>query len=97
VILENCLSDGPGLLEAEISLPAVHRLADDHVIKHLDLEDPSSLVESPSRAKISFARAWVTGYAACGITGVGLNRFAVCNNYHWRLDRLTYFGPGKLG
>ena len=27
-----------GLLEAEISLPAVHRLADDHAIKHLDLE-----------------------------------------------------------
>jgi hypothetical protein len=69
--LKASLANRSGLLEAEISLPAVHRLADDHVIKHLDLENPSSFVESPSQAKISFARARVAGYAACGIAPDG--------------------------
>ena len=64
---EDSLANRPGLLEAEISLPAVHRLADDHVIKHLDLENPGSFIEPPSQTKISFARTRVAGYAACGI------------------------------
>ena len=50
-----------GFLEAEISLPAVNRLSDDHVINHLDLENPGSLVESVSQAEIRFARARVFG------------------------------------
>jgi len=34
------LCDGPGFLEAEISWPVIHGLADDHVIQELDLENP---------------------------------------------------------
>ena len=55
------LANRSGLLEAEISLSAVHRLADDHVIKHLDLENPCSLIEPASQTKISFARTRVAG------------------------------------
>ena len=31
------LANSPSFLEAEISLPTVHRLTDDDVVKHLDL------------------------------------------------------------
>ena len=63
------LANRSGLLEAEISLPAVHRLADHHVIKHLDLENPGSFVEPASQTKISFARTRVAGHAASAIDG----------------------------
>jgi len=36
-------------------------MSDDHVIKHLDLENPGSFVEPPSQAEIRFARARVSG------------------------------------
>ena len=61
------LANSPSFLEAEISLPTVHRLTDDDVVKHLDLKNPGSFAESTREAEISFARAWVSGYAACGI------------------------------
>jgi uncharacterized protein with NRDE domain len=41
---EDLLANRSRLLEAEISLPAAHWQADDHVIEHLDLENPSSFV-----------------------------------------------------
>ena len=63
------LADRSGLLKAEISLPAVYRLADDHVIKHLDLENPGSFVEPASQTKNSFARTRVAGHVACAIAG----------------------------
>jgi hypothetical protein len=62
-------TDSPAFLEAKVSLPPVNRMSNDGVIKHLDLENPGSFVESPSQAKIGFARAWISGYAVCGITG----------------------------
>ena len=34
---------------------------DDHVIKHLNLENPGSFVEPPSQAEVRFARARVSG------------------------------------
>ncbi len=64
------LANRSGFLEAEISLPAVNQMSDDHVIKHLDLENPGSFAEPPSQAEIRFARARVSGYAAYGISGV---------------------------
>jgi hypothetical protein len=55
------LSDSAGFLKTKISLPIIHRLTDDHVIEHLDLENPGSFVEPPSQAEIRFARARVSG------------------------------------
>jgi hypothetical protein len=51
----------PTFPETKISLLAVHRLPDDHIVKHLDLQNSGGFVESPCQAKISFARAWVAG------------------------------------
>jgi hypothetical protein len=58
---EGLLANRSGFLEAEISLPAVNRMSDDHVIKHLDLENPGSFVEPPSQAEIRIARARISG------------------------------------
>jgi hypothetical protein len=55
------LADSPSFLEAEISLPAVHRLTDDDVIEHLDLKNPGSFAEPAGEAKIGFAWTRVTG------------------------------------
>jgi hypothetical protein len=68
-------TDSPAFLEAKVSLPPVNRMSNDDVIKHLDLENPGSFVESPSQAKIGFARAWISGYAVCGITGYTASSF----------------------
>jgi len=57
-------------LEAKISLPIIYWVTDDYVVQHLDLENPGCFAESTSEAKIGFAWAGVSGYAACGITGV---------------------------
>ncbi len=64
------LSDGAGFLKTKICLPIIHRLTDDHVIKHLNLENPGSFVKPASQTKIGFARARVSAYAAYGISGV---------------------------
>jgi hypothetical protein len=68
-------SDDSGFLEAEISVLAVNRMSDDHVIKYLDLENPGSFVEPPSQAKISLARARVSG---CGCVMWSDDLCAVC-------------------
>ena len=58
---DDTLANSPSFLEAEISLPTVHRLTDDDVVKHLDLKNPGSFAKPTREAEISFARARVSG------------------------------------
>jgi hypothetical protein len=53
------LANRSGFLKAKISLPAVKRMADDHMIQHLDLENSGGFAEPAGQPEISFARAWI--------------------------------------
>ena len=65
-VLPQCSS----LFEAEITGPACGRGTDNHVIQHLDLQEPGAFGEPASQASVRFTWRWITSYAACGITGV---------------------------
>ena len=54
------LCDHAGFLEAEISLAAIHRLTNDHVIEELDLENPGGFANPACEPQISFTRLRVT-------------------------------------
>ncbi len=64
------LSDDAGFLEAEISLPVIHGLPNDHMIQELDLKHSGRFANPAGQPHISFARVGVPRYAACGISGV---------------------------
>jgi hypothetical protein len=89
-------SDDAPFLETEIAAAAGSRHTDDDVIYQMQLQYSAAFENSPGEAHIRLRRRRVSAYAACGITGVGLNRFAVCNKAVSG-DRLTYLGHGKLG
>jgi hypothetical protein len=59
-----------GFLKAEIAAAATSRRTDDDVIDQLELEDSAGLENSPGEAQIGLRSGRISGYAACGITGV---------------------------
>jgi hypothetical protein len=47
-------SQNASFFEAEISRPATEGLADNHVIEHIDLQNPSSSAQPAGQPEISF-------------------------------------------
>jgi hypothetical protein len=48
------LSDNAGFLEAEIPLPVIHGLTDDHMVQELDLKNPGSFANPAGQPHIGF-------------------------------------------
>jgi hypothetical protein len=52
-------SDHAGFLEAEVTLLAVHGLADDHMVQQLDLKNPGAFSDPASKSEIGFGWACI--------------------------------------
>jgi hypothetical protein len=78
LLVRKASSDEAGFLKVEIAAATRCGRTDDDMIDQLKQQDSAGFENPPREPQIRFGRRWVAGYAACGgITGVGLNRFAV--------------------
>ena len=69
--MSRALGQHTSLFEAEISGPAGDRGTDDHVIQHLDLQEPGAFGEPASQASVRFTWRWIATMMAvlCELKG----------------------------
>src|SRR5260221_11695834 len=79
-----------GLFEAEISGPAGGRGTDDHVIQHLDLQEPGAFGEPASQASVRFTwRRIATGMIMYDDKGIGRTDDCRLKNFPWVRERFV--------
>jgi hypothetical protein len=73
------LADDASLFEAEMTGPACGRGTDNHVIQHLDLQEPRAFGEPESQASVRFTWRWIARgvVVLCGLNGYVI-RHACC-------------------
>ena len=71
-------SQKASLFETEVSCSAAEGPADNHMIEHVDLQNPGSSAEPAGQPDIGFTRRRVPSYAASGISADPSPSEAVC-------------------